>query len=532
MSSPLRAIQFELIGYLVFFIFVYLYLVFGVYGTVDEGDSILHYLISKYSWTHQRLFYDPWGKPLFTFISSPFAQLGFQGIQIFNVIHLLGILWCIYLIANHLNFKLPILPVILMASFPVTLVNIPGGLTEPMFAHVLCWAIYAALKGNTNLATLLISMLPLVRSEGLILLILMMLFLLIQKEWRQIPWLLTGHVLYGIFGAQYHDGDFFWTLSKIPYPVNEGVYGHGTWRHFFENLTLTFGNLGRFLIAFGVLLTLYLNGLKFSRDKKDQIWILLIVGSLISTFLFHVYAWGMGRFNSFGLLRVMLAIAPCAALIGAYCGEFLYSKFTIRKSIHLNLIFLVLIIIIDGFIFRTVTHKTFYKKPIQIAMDLTTDYVRREYPQISKTHLLSSAAYLPYSLNIDPFGPYFENLRAIHETNRKFPKGSLLIWDSHYSIYESQISLEQIKNDSRFLEIRSFSFGENPEHRLVLFETKDGYTVDYADSLTMAQFNKIEQDILRNAEYMDKILIQSIYHNIGLDSCIRLNARYILERLE
>ncbi|MBK7812084.1 MAG: hypothetical protein IPI50_12790 [Saprospiraceae bacterium] len=193
---------------------------------------------------------------------------------------------------------------------------------------------------------------------------------------------------------------------------------------------------------------------------------------------------------------------------------------------------LALVIILDGFIFYTVTHKTFYKKPIQISMDLTTDYIRREYPNYAKSYILMSSAYAPFNLNIDPYGPYFENLRAIHEEKRKFPKGSLLIWDSHYSIYESNVSLEKIKNDPRFREIRSFSFGENPFNQSVIFETKEEYTVDYSDSLVMVKFNKVEQDVLKNAEYMDKIYKQSIYHNISLDSCIRLNVRYILERSE
>jgi len=532
MSSPHRVKQNEVIGYLSIFAFVYLYLIFGVYGTVDEGDSIQHYLNAKYAWIHQRLFYDHWGKPLFTFLSSPFAQLGFQGIQIFNVVQLLGTLWCTYLIALHLKFKHPILPIILLASFPVALVNIPGGLTEPMFAHILCWSIYANLKGKITLSTLLISMLPFVRSEGLIVVILMLLFLLIRKEWWQIPLLLTGHVLYGILGAQYYDGDFLWTLTKIPYPANEGIYGHGTWKYFFENLILTFGIFGRILIALGILFTLYQNGFRIVKTKEDQIWIFLIVGSFASIFLFHVYAWGMGKFNSFGLLRVMLAVAPCAALIGAYSIEFIHSKFPIPKAININLALLTLVIILDGFIFYTVTHKTFYKKPIQISMDLTTDFIKREYPNYAKTYFLMSSAYVPYNLNIDPYGPYFENLRGIHEEKRKFPKGSLLIWDSHYSVYESNVSLERIKNDPRFMEIRSFTFGENPVNQSVIFETKEEYTIDYTDSLVKVQFNKVEQDILKNSEYLDKILMQSIFHNISLDSCIRLNVRYIMERSE
>jgi len=78
----------------------YLSLIIILPTTGDEGDSIQHYLISRYSWVHPYLFFDHWGKPIFTILSSPFSQFGFKGIQIFNLLNLVGTQFALYLIGQ------------------------------------------------------------------------------------------------------------------------------------------------------------------------------------------------------------------------------------------------------------------------------------------------------------------------------------------------------------------------------------------------------------------------------------------------
>jgi hypothetical protein len=52
----------------------------------DVGDGIMHYFISNASWENPELFLHHWGKPLFILFSSSFAQFGFYGMVIFNII--------------------------------------------------------------------------------------------------------------------------------------------------------------------------------------------------------------------------------------------------------------------------------------------------------------------------------------------------------------------------------------------------------------------------------------------------------------
>jgi len=55
-------------------------------GTGGGGDSVFHYMYSKYAIEHPENFFNHWAKPVYTMLSCPFAQFGFIGIKLFNVL--------------------------------------------------------------------------------------------------------------------------------------------------------------------------------------------------------------------------------------------------------------------------------------------------------------------------------------------------------------------------------------------------------------------------------------------------------------
>ena len=69
-------------------LFATLFVVIAAYSESSEGgaDNFVHYRISKYAFKYPHLFLDLWGKPLFNVLSSVFAQFGYIGIEIFNII--------------------------------------------------------------------------------------------------------------------------------------------------------------------------------------------------------------------------------------------------------------------------------------------------------------------------------------------------------------------------------------------------------------------------------------------------------------
>ena len=74
-------------------------------GTGDEGDSVHHYLFARYAPLHPALFMDHWAKPLYVLLACPFAQFGFVGAKIFNVLAMMGAMWFTYLTAQALRLN-------------------------------------------------------------------------------------------------------------------------------------------------------------------------------------------------------------------------------------------------------------------------------------------------------------------------------------------------------------------------------------------------------------------------------------------
>jgi hypothetical protein len=74
-------------------------------GTAGGGDSIFHYLYAKYAHLHPENFFNHWAKPVYTILAFPFAQLGFMGIKIFNIIMSLSACYFGYKISKQLKYS-------------------------------------------------------------------------------------------------------------------------------------------------------------------------------------------------------------------------------------------------------------------------------------------------------------------------------------------------------------------------------------------------------------------------------------------
>ncbi len=133
-------------------------------GTGDDGDSLTHFLIAKNASTHTELFFDHWGKPVYTFLAFPFAHFGFKGIQCFNLLNLVFSQSLLYLIAKNLRFKFNWLPSLFLGFCLMSFKIVPSGLTEPLFANFLTFAILAYCAGHFGIAEYL--QIPFVSGAG------------------------------------------------------------------------------------------------------------------------------------------------------------------------------------------------------------------------------------------------------------------------------------------------------------------------------------------------------------------------------
>jgi hypothetical protein len=169
-------------------------------GFNGGADSITHYQISKFSWQHDYLLMDQWGKPVFTILFSPIAQLGFGAVVLANIgLIFLGAFWA-YGIARDLQLKRPWLVALIALWLPVVAGNGISALTEMICSLFLIYYIRMALKERFILASIILGFMPFARSEGFVIVALVILFYAFTGRWRYMPWLLAGSVVFNTLG--------------------------------------------------------------------------------------------------------------------------------------------------------------------------------------------------------------------------------------------------------------------------------------------------------------------------------------------
>ena len=514
---------------------VYSLRIFLFDGTGDDGDSLTHFLIAKYACVHPDLFYDHWGKPFFTLLAFPFALLGFKGIQCFNLLNLLSCQIALYLIGKKLDLKFNWLPSLFLGFCLISIKVIPSGLTEPLCANILTWAVLGFLSDRYYTSTILISFLPFVRSEGLIILILAAIFLLSIHKWLLMPLLSFGHFVMGLLGMKYHNGDFFWTIHNIPYPVNGAFYGIGNPFHFILNTPEMLGPILTAMFLGGLILLTFLPLALYrkSSDSNVKIFFILIVGSVMGFYFFHSYAWAAGRFNSYGLTRVMFAVMPMISILAWIPIEFISRNKTGRG---INIIFVSSLI---GIHFYTLYYgkyalkkDDFNIKTSQEVLVKATNKLMQSEALYSSNLLLYDAPYLSVLLNIDPHGNKYERTLSILELNRRFPLNTIIIWDQYYSGDHSKILLDSLLQDNRLnllFEVNEYDYNGKIE-KCAVFKIKPEFAIDYSSPEVQNKLEAIKINLVNDSLFFPKLKKQSFKIGVTMDSCLNLNAKYFLER--
>lgn len=410
-------------------------------GTGGNGDSVLHYLYARYSWVDTQLFFNHWAKPFFTFVSSIFAQFGFMGIKLMNVIISLFTIYLSYLCARELKFKYAHLIFIPLYFSPIYFEVMYSGLTEPLSALLIISFLYLWLKKYEWSALLLISFLPFVRSEGLVVLIVVLFFLLWKKRFLLLPSLLFGHLAVAIAGWVYYK-DLLWVVNKIPYATMSSVYGQGNYTHFFNQLYFCLGLLTYIFLIIGFLnqVISYL----FKRDNKQYAdeRFFLVSGIFAAFFTAHTLFWALGIFNSMGLTRVFVTVLPLVALTVIYAFEIIAVRFKKASTILFPEVISVLIIILS---FSNNKSSINYKKNLsldesqQLLKNKVVPYLKENYPTriyLSADPSLALFSNRNYFDDNEFLSLYDFDLKNITDTNIVF------IYDPWFAKTEARISIE------------------------------------------------------------------------------------------
>ncbi|RZL00941.1 MAG: hypothetical protein EOO62_23655, partial [Hymenobacter sp.] len=169
-------------------------------NTYDTGDSIQHYLIARFVPQHPLNLLNAWAKPLFTLVAAGPAQGGFLGMKLLQCGIVALSAWLAYGIARRLRLPWPALVILFCYAAPDYFRIQFSGLTEPLFGLLLVGAVALAVADRPTASTILISWLPFVRSEGVLLWGLWVVYLVWNRNWRALPWLVLGYAVYSVIG--------------------------------------------------------------------------------------------------------------------------------------------------------------------------------------------------------------------------------------------------------------------------------------------------------------------------------------------
>ncbi len=432
------------------------------HGTGDEGDSVMHFLYSKFAFKHPHHFFHHWAKPVYVLITCLPAQFGFIGIQVFNIsINAISI-YLSFKVAQKLNIKYAWLASLFLAVFPHQIVYSTSGLTEPLFAFTLIFIIFLWLYERKILAIIILSFLPFVRSEGMVVIVVFFMYLLLKKEWKLTPLLIIGHVVYALLGVYFYDKPLMWVFTENPYAVGSSSYGSGSWDAFISNMRYSTGLILYFVFCAGMLTGFVLTFLKFILKKQVNFSLedlFLIYGIFFSVFFFHSFAWYKGWFHSFGLVRVLVGVLPLAGIICAKVFDEIFQFFPKTKFLSNGIAGLVLLLIAINFSvtkYAIIPERDLILRGDQQCQQEVADYMNLLYPDYKKLPVYFTAPYISETLHVDYFDdvlhPDFRN--DFH--NNTMHKPCYVLWDDWYAPVESDVKLEAIETNSQFKKIKKF----------------------------------------------------------------------------
>lgn len=286
-------------------------------GILESGDGIQHYQIARYACRHHELFLHAWGKPLFTLLSSPFAQLGISGMTLFNALCFVVTAWAVDGILKRAGEAARWLYAPILLLVPVYGTMVLAGMTEVLFGLLTILVIRALFEERYGPAMAILSLTPFSRPEYIGFMPFVLAWVVGKRQWRALPFVLVGPMLYALAGLVIV-GDPLWPLHSDPYGGAASIYGHGALLHFVQHLPEIFGTpvllAGIPALAAGLWLW------RKKPEDRTTLRLLVVVGLLPSLAIgaIHSYLWWKGLKGSLGLLRVLATTAPMVVLCVAW----------------------------------------------------------------------------------------------------------------------------------------------------------------------------------------------------------------------
>jgi hypothetical protein len=430
-------------------VIVYSTLVFLSEGTVGGADDMTHFRYARYAYQIPYFFLHHWGKPFFTALASPFAQFGYNGIRIFNVLTGTAAIYFTFRTAKLLGMSFPMVVMFLLISSPLYTVLMLSGMTEILFSLVLILAIFLFLKKHYIGSAVVLSFIPFVRTEGVVIIPLFIIAYIWVKQWKAVPFVFVGFVFYSIVGSFYFD-DILWVIHTMPYSGNaRDLYGSGELLHYVNHAGHIFGEPLIVMILAGLVVWLVLFFVKKKKARRD--WMLEMLVGYMPFFIYfaaHSYVWWKGLGNSVGLIRVIAAVMPSAALLAGlgWCRIMdLIPMNKVIKYVSTAILCLFLVTIPP------------MKYEIPVPLGAPQRLIKEASLWLKNSDYFENKIfyYDPFFCHFMELNPFDEEwVRAFVYRNQEpeynIPEGGIVIWDAHFSPNEGRLPLERLMDNPAF----------------------------------------------------------------------------------
>lgn len=155
-------------------------------------DDIFRFCLVQLAPQNFSIFLNPYLKPLYTIIATIFFRLiplGMMSLRIMNSFFSVGTLFILYKLLKKLEFDdfFSIFAVLITASIPLYFLLSISTLSEIIFCFFLILAIYLTYSEKYLLSVITVSLLPIIRQEGLLYLLIWVGLLFVRRKFRYIP---------------------------------------------------------------------------------------------------------------------------------------------------------------------------------------------------------------------------------------------------------------------------------------------------------------------------------------------------------
>lgn len=418
------------------------------------ADNMSHFQTARYSFKYPELFLDLSGKPVYSTLLAPFTLFGYNIAKAFNLIVAVLTFLLTVKLSDKIFKSYSNNIIILIAFSPVYFFLMINCFPEVLFSLFTVVALYLFIKNRFYLSAIVLSFVPFICFEGIILLPIFAFVYLLKRAYWPILLLSAGTVFYTIIGF-FTFGDWLWILHKMPDSINQNINEGVNLSHFLINSNFIFGLPFLILLILGLFQWIIQIIRNFSMKDENTVYFILVSGSWLA--YFAVLVSGVFRRNNDSeLTRAIGAITPLAALTSIKGIQFISEKIKDRKIVTGIISSLAVIQIFLLFLNYDIPSKS---TPVEELIKKSTAYVKQ-------ADFAGKVCYFDpemiFQLGIDPYdsSKCIKGTRDKNQPSNSLEWGDLLVWDAHFGPNEGNVQLENLEKDPFLKKMETFYIPE------------------------------------------------------------------------